>query len=277
MKMFDTASQLFSDQRLLPKFGIVYGVNFILSLISVAVTVVTYILQVSFEGNGAQSQNPLLMLLISGLPLVINLLTLPIWLYPKGYFYEIVNRVRLHRDNPDLAEDLLPEHEDPRKTISVGGTYLSASLAFGMPIGIMMIASIMLGSSFVSQAFMTGDLALGLAIGAAILVVNLLFGLAMFLNGKLLVPAFMYLFFKKGSFHAAVKPRAVWEILKAAWWRFLLIGIVMFLIRIAFWVVKIVLICFGIFVRPALDTISLILEAGMLGSVYADLDEVVRG
>jgi hypothetical protein len=264
MDFMNAIKTAFSDSRLLPKAGIVFAVFLISETIAAIFGAVSKFSSLMPFSNDYYSLATLISLCAT---LVTPFLTFPIWLYLKGYQFQVANTIRQHSTG-----DLLPEHSGIRKTLSLGGVYLTLSYAFIFPFILLTAIPGTLGLIWLVSNASSLSAPLILAAIVGLLLLFLLSSIVIFLISAFVAPAMMYLYVRTGSLVHAFSMRHVWSVISNGWLLWLEYICITLVLTLAGGFLKFALCCIPIFASAAVDTLLLISVGSVLGSIYHTLD-----
>lgn len=266
-KTISSVNRIFSDDRLIPKAGLIFGINFVMYLISLGVDLVPSF-GIVIPSTLSESAHDLTKTFLSSvLPLVINVLTFPVWIYLKGYQFRISDKIR-----SGVKGNVLPEHDDIKKTMAVGGIYLTINYTLSIPFIILSLGPVFLGFTMITRTS-GSNIPLLLAFVAGGLVSGIIFGIILLLVNLVIVPCLMYIYLRTGSIAGVFRVANVLSVIKSSWMYWL----VLFLANIAFSIISLVIpilsCCLFPVVIPLLQTLVMLLTSAIVGSIYYNLDK----
>jgi hypothetical protein len=257
--------EIFTDSRVFVKFGVIFGLNFIVGLISQVIRLVGLSVDFWPVYMAVDTRQFLSSLFGSILPIAVAFLTLPVWLYKKGYLYDIANRIRIS-ETP-----LLPEHDDRGKQMKLGSAFLSINYTLTIAFALLSIAPFILILVFGQNINSAQGAAILFAAFIASLVVGFLFSLVIAFISVVLVPCLMYIFLKHRDLSMVFEFKRVWEVMRDAFWSLIILFFAAAGLRIAFSIMEILLCCINPIISPLMQTLSMFLYAAALGAIYKEL------
>ena len=267
MNTLDRVLTVFNDKRFLPKVAAVFCIYLLISGISWLLGALGFFS--SFFSSFISPNSPfnLSTFIFYGTSLLVTILMLPFTIYLKGYTYMIADRMRRG------LVDALPEHNDLKKGLRIGGANIAA--LFGITIPVILLVSLFAGIllMFVPLVFMDGYGALGFGLMAGVFFVIILMVLLFLTINAFFVPSFMYIYLKERSIAEAFSPRRIWGVIQVGWEEFLMLWL--FLLAVAFLtgVLGLALCCLGPFLKPLIQTVTLLLNGAFIGAIYYKLDQ----
>lgn len=265
-KTISSINRIFSDDRLISKVGLIFGINFVLQLISLGINLIPSFSSIIPATYSESTRDLISTFLSSILPLVINILTFPVWIYIKGYQFRISDRIRRGGYG-----ECLPEHDDIKKTMSIGGIYLTINYTLSIPFVILSLGPVFLGFSMISRTN-GNDLPLVLAFLAGSLVTGLIFGMILLFVNVVLVPCLMYVYLKTGSIGEVFRFANVWSVVKSSWPYWLILILINIVFKIVSVVIPILSCCLFPVVEPLMQTLVMLFTSAIVGSIYYNLE-----
>ncbi|MBN2100503.1 DUF4013 domain-containing protein [Candidatus Dojkabacteria bacterium] len=269
-RSIESVNKVFSDRRLIWKAGFLFGINLILNLISFAVRASSSVVTFIPDSYGQGYKDFFSIFLSWILPMLISFLTLPVWLYQKGYAYSISNNIR-----KGLDESVVPEHQNIREKIKLGGVYLTIEYTLVMPFAIASLVPVIVFSVYPS-ILDSLNISTSLIIVAATIFVAIAFAIIFLLIDSIVVPIMMYLYLKTGSLVQAFSFKSFIKILGSEWSAWIYMVILSITIAVITMVVRVVLCFLSVAAGPFIQTISYLITSAVLGGIYYNIDARYR-
>lgn len=264
--MFDLKHILtpFKDSQFLQKAGVIFGVYFILNLISMALNITPY----ATMFLPRQLEDVYLATYLTSMvgSFGVSLLTIPVSIYFLGYLYRTADRIRRNITEP------LPQHADWKKTLSYGGVYIAINFALMLPlILILAVTAFLFFMVMFTISRVSEPLVLFLLL--ALMLVGLLVFLLMMLIAGFVVPSMMYNYVRTKRIGEAFNFNSLLSVIKVSWLDWLVVVGLMFAYSMVSGFVQMVLCCLGPLLTPLMNTLNIVLAAGVFGAIYHHIDE----
>ena len=282
MTFLDRVIIPFKDSRILPKAGIIFGLSFLGLLLSWGANVLRYLLQI-FAGSQPTDEMYIPALLCGViLQIVAGFISIPLFLYQQGYFYDAANSLRSLRESRET--DALPEHGDIKSRLSLGGIFVTINITLTIPfIFVIVIAVVLLVSSITSSFYGSSPEALSGIVAGTLVIIGFSV-LVMLAVQAVIAPAMMYIYIRERKFASIFSFELVREVIIESWWKFLLTGFVLnSASTLIIWLIALIAIMTCCFipllplVQPAILTAAFLLRLGVYGEIYSSLDETFKG
>ncbi|MEA3356966.1 MAG: DUF4013 domain-containing protein [Patescibacteria group bacterium] len=264
-------NEILSDSRIVQKVGIIFGINFILHIISLILQVIAITSTLTSGSGIGEEFDPTYIFASFVLPIFVQLLTLPVWLYIKGYTYQIANNIRAEN-----TLDILPEHDNPKRTLSFGGIYLTISYTLTIPLAIASILPVMFALNMSTEWLISSGIEVFLGLYAGLIFAAVGFGTALFIINSVIVPCLIYVYLKKKSLIAAYNAANVFRVISASWKQWLLVIGISLAMNVVISILNLVLCCMGPIIIPLTQTLAVIVTGTLIGLVYNNLDKEIN-
>lgn len=265
-KCFKNIGKVFSDRDFLINAGVIFGINFVIYLITIFINILTSF--TDYIPTEIYTENYFFISLVSsyGLPIIVSIITFPVWIYLQGYKFRVSNLVRMNKEN------ILPYHDNIGESMKVGGIYASIRYTLSIPLAGVGVIPIIALVYYLPKLSSEGEFALLWAVFAGIIVVLLLLGLIFFVMDIFLIPCLMYLYLKTGHFSSIFSIREFWGIFSKSWLNWILIIILIICLYILIFFIRIITCCIGCIIYPITETLVLLITAALTGTVYQMLE-----
>lgn len=271
MNFTNSIKAIFNDRRLVYKAGLIFGLYVISEIVSLGIG--TLVDLSSFFSSMVKSSS-VLTLMTTSVSFIGPMVIFPVLIYAMGYMYRTADAVR-----KQSGGDLLPEHTDIKRTFTLGSVYFGEYYTFNFIFSIIIILAIVAGMFIFSRDSIAPDsstfsiLLISLIVG--LVVVILLTAIVMFFVNTFVVPSMMYIYLKKNSFALTFSFKAVSAVIVQAWQEWLLYYLFTALLAFLTLALKILVCCVPVFVPAFIETLDLLCSAGILGSIYSELDQKI--
>jgi hypothetical protein len=267
-KFIESLIEVFNDRRLINKFGLLYGINLILGMVSLFFSIIGASVNLWPISLSIATRQNIRMIFQSVIPILVNFLTLPLWLYKKGYTYEIANRIRADKLT------ILPEHENFKSTTSLGGTFLTINYSLTMPLFLTSLVPFLFLMNYKDGLNSEQDMIFLIAFLIGSAVISMLITMAFAFISNIVVPFIMYVFLKKRDLASAFDVNNFLYIFKKGFVAFVLLFVLNILLSVGFGALRLILCFLGPIAGSLIQTSRIILTGIFLGSIYYALEDV---
>jgi hypothetical protein len=267
-KFVESINEIFGDDRFIYKFGFIFGLNFALNLLNIFIRLVGWSVDFWPASISQQTTDFLNTLFSSILPIGISILTLPAWIYRKGYRYMISDRIRKQK------YPLLPEHGSMKRKMSIGSVFLTINYTLTLPIALVSMVPFVLLMTMQEQLSQPQNIGLFLAFVVGSIVITLLFSIVLLLIGTVLVPCLMYIYLRKKSVAEAFKTSNVIKIIKNSFLAWIILFVTSLGVGIIFALIRLFLCIIAPLVNPFIQTFGMLLHSTAVGAIYSQLEDV---
>lgn len=267
-KFIESVNYIFGDERFVYKFGLIFGLNFALNLLNIFIRLLGWSIDFWPASISQQTTDFLNTLFSSILPIGISILTLPAWIYRKGYRFMISDRIR-----KDI-HPFLPEHGSMKRKMSIGSVFLTVNYTLTLPIALVSMVPFVLLMTMREQLSRPENLGLFLAFLVGSIVITLLFSIVLLLISTVLVPTLMYIYLRKKSVAEAFKASNVLKIIKKSLLSWIILFLASLSVGILFALIQLFLCIIAPLVNPFIQTFGMLLHSAAVGAIYSQLEDV---
>jgi hypothetical protein len=271
-KFLESVNKIFGDRRLVQKAGVILGLNFITGMLNLLVRIIGISVDFWPVSMDAASRQTINNLFTTFIPLAVSILTLPLWIYKKGYMYKIADNIRKNNTRVN-GGILLPEHEDRKDAMSLGSAFLSINYTLTIPFAVLSLIPFVLVMSMQGQMGLNSNPGVLMATLIGSFVVSILFSFVILFISSILVPILMNIYLKERKLREVFQFERVLHLIKKSWWLWLVLLLGSAAFRIVFWGVQVLLCCISPILSPFLQTLSMLLYSAGVGSLYWAMEE----
>ncbi|MBN1618910.1 DUF4013 domain-containing protein [Candidatus Dojkabacteria bacterium] len=278
MNPLESINKVLSDKRIIPKVGVILGLSFIETLIYFILTIITESTAL-FKSTLAYNEiliNAINIVFGNILPIVISLLTLPVWIYTQGFLYAIANNVRLNEN------EVIPEHGDINKLMKLGGKYLSVRYSLTIPFVITAMIPALFFMTTSKEIMQMNNPNIVIFLILWIIICAILFSITLGFIDGFVVPAIMYAYLNNhntrfDSILNSMKDMLLSSV-RSSWPTWIFLFIINSLISLLTIFIRIIscILCIGVLVIPFIDTFTLLVNSAILGTIYYNMDRDLK-